>query len=282
MAKNIDLITRYDKAVDERFSQESKRNLVTNSDYNWEGAKTIKVYKINTADMNDYNRDGDIPEGQWSRYGVVKPLDAVTESMTLTRDRSFTFMLDKMDIDETGASLEASTALARQVSEVIIPEYDTYVYGVMAENAGETITKKVTKDTIYNQILEGTNALDNAMVPETQRVIIITPDSYKLLKESQSIVLDTESGQEMRSQGVIGFLDGCAVIKVPANRLPKDTAFMIAHPVATVAPVKLESFVTHEDPPGLSGYLVEGRIYYDAFVLDNKKEAIYLHKTIND
>ena len=41
------------------------------------------------------------------------------------------------------------------------------------------------------------------------------------------------------------------------------------------APTKLESYKAHEDPPGISGSLVEGRIVYDAFVLDNKKAALY-------
>lgn len=31
----------------------------------------------------------------------------------------------------------------------------------------------------------------------------------------------------------------------------------------------------HIDPPGLSGNLVEGRVCYDAFVLENKKNGIY-------
>lgn len=31
----------------------------------------------------------------------------------------------------------------------------------------------------------------------------------------------------------------------------------------------------YHDPPGISGELVEGRIVYDAFVLDNKKMAIF-------
>lgn len=59
------------------------------------------------------------------------------------------------------------------------------------------------------------------------------------------------------------------------KRLPKNFGFMVAHPCATVAPTKLESYKTHQDPPGISGSLVEGRIVYDAFVLDNKKNAIY-------
>ena len=50
---------------------------------------------------------------------------------------------------------------------------------------------------------------------------------------------------------------------------------MVAHPCATVAPTKLESYKTHDNPPGINGALVEGRICYDAFVLENKAKAIY-------
>ena len=70
-------------------------------------------------------------------------------------------------------------------------------------------------------------------------------------------------------------IDGMDVVKLPAKRLPAKFGFMIAHPVATVAPTKLEEYRTHDNPPGISGKLVEGRNVYDAFVLDNKKMAIY-------
>ena len=87
--------------------------------------------------------------------------------------------------------------------------------------------------------------------------------------------METDIGNDLRLKGVIGTLDGLTVIKVPKNRLPEKFGFMIAHPVATVAPTKLEEYKIHQDPPGISGELVEGRIVYDAFVLDNKKMAIY-------
>jgi len=70
-------------------------------------------------------------------------------------------------------------------------------------------------------------------------------------------------------------MDGAAVVKVPAVRLPENFGFMLAHPCATVAPLKLEDYTIHENPPGISGALVEGRICYDAFVLDNKAKAVY-------
>ena len=87
--------------------------------------------------------------------------------------------------------------------------------------------------------------------------------------------METDIAEDMRLRGVISNLDGAAVIKVPAVRLPENFGFMLAHPCATVAPTKLEDYKVHEDPPGISGSLVEGRICYDAFVLDNKVKAIY-------
>ena len=124
----IDLAALYAKYVDEQFTSESQTGLVTNNDFQWDGVETIKVYKISTSAMNDYDRAGEKTATQWSRYGVVKPLDAVTEVMTLSRDRSFTFVLDKLDVMETGDNLNAITALARQNREVVIPEIDKYVY----------------------------------------------------------------------------------------------------------------------------------------------------------
>lgn len=271
----IDLVTQYLPYVDELFSTESKKSLLTNQDLSWTGAHTIKVYKVTTASMNDYGRSGP-SEGEWSRYGKVQGLDATTEEFTLKKDRSFTFAIDKLDKDETGGQLAAASALARQVREVVIPEVDTYVYGVMAAGAGQKPEAvALTADNIYTEIIKASNALDNEEVPETGRIIVVTPDVYLLMKQCKDIVMETDIGNDLRLKGVISNLDGANVIKVPKKRLPTDFGFMVAHPVACVAPTKLEDYKTHQDPPGISGELVEGRICYDAFVLENKAKAIY-------
>lgn len=44
------------------------------------------------------------------------------------------------------------------------------------------------------------------------------------------------------------------------------------------SPIKIASYDEHEHPQGIDGWLVEGRVYYDAFVLNNKKGAIYVSK----
>lgn len=271
----IQLVTKFLPYVDEIFTKESKKSMLTNQDFEWTGAHTIKVYKVSTADMNDYDRSG-ANKAHWSRYGEVQGLDAVTEEFTLTKDRSFTFAIDKLDEDETAQQLQAATALARQNRQVVIPEVDTYVYHTMCSSAGhKPAAASLTATNIYNQIIDANTALDNADVPETDRVLVITPDVYLLMKKCKDILMETDIGNDLRIKGVIAMLDGLSVIKVPSVRLPENFGFMIAHPCATVAPTKLEDYKIHQDPPGISGSLVEGRICYDAFVLENKVKAIY-------
>ena len=273
----INLATKFLPYIDEKFSTESKKSLLTNQDFDWTGAHTVKVYKVSTSQMNDYKRN--TPEGMTgSRYGDVKDLDATTEEFTLKKDRSFTFVIDKLDSDETVQNVQAASALERQTREVVIPEVDAYTYGVMCSNAGQKAEPKdLTKTNIYTEIIAGNNALDNAEVPETGRIIVVTPDVYVLMKQCKDITMETDIGNDLRIKGVIAMIDGAVVIKVPASRLPKNFGFMIAHSCATVAPTKLEDYKIHSDPPGISGALVEGRICYDAFVLENKAKAIYYH-----
>lgn len=271
----ISLVTKFLPYVDEIFTKESKKSLLTNQDFEWTGAHTVRVYKVSTSEMNDYSRNP-VEGFTGSRYGIIKDLDATTEEFTLKKDRSFTFAIDKLDNDETAQQLSAASALSRQQRAVVIPEVDTCVYGVMCDGAGyKPEAVELTAENIYTEILKANNALDNSDVPETGRQIVVTPDVYVLMKRCKDITMETDIGNDLRLKGVISNLDGANVIKVPAARLPEGFGFMVAHPCATVAPTKLEDYKIHQDPPGISGSLVEGRICYDAFVLDNKKNAIY-------
>ena len=285
----MDLTTKYQPYVDEVFTTESKKSLLTNNDFSWAGAHTIKVYKVTTGQMNDYDRPGEnmgkvvVDEDSetqtvmLSRYGAIESLDATTEEMTLKKDRSFTFAIDKLDADETQQQLSGASALARQQREVVIPEVDAYTYGVMATGAGtKPAALTLTETNIYTEIIKANTVLDDAEVPDDgNRSIVVTPAVLELMKKCDDITLNSDIGAELRLKGVVADLDGLHVIKVPKKRLPANFGFMVAHPCATVAPTKLEEYKLHTSPPFISGDLVEGRIVYDAFVLDNKKMAIY-------
>lgn len=279
---SVELTTIYAPKTDELFAAESKISLLTNTDYDWTGAHTVKVWKISTSEMNDYSRNrakGQSEVASVSRYGELIDLNAQTEEMTLKKDRSFIFNIDKLDMDETAQQLAAETALARQLREVVIPEVDKYTYGVMAAGAGQTVVGDTTTPAnIYSLILDGSEFLDDNEVPETERALVVIPSVYTMLKQSD-IFDKTDVGAEMRARGVVATLDGMNVIKIPSKRMPTNFGFMIAHPSATTAPVKLEDYGMHENTPLSSGTIVTGRICYDAFVLDNKKKGIYVYKT---
>lgn len=270
----INLVTKFQPYVDEAFTAGSKASMLTNHDFNWSGAHTIKIHKVNTVPMSDYDRAG--TGENTSRYGALGKVENTIEEMTLTKDRSFTFVIDTLDNDETDGVLSAAAALGRQQREVIIPEVDTYVYSVMTANAGTKVTSvTLTSNNLYDEIIQATETMDNNDVPDTGRILTVTPATYRLLKKCPDLDIDCDITAEQKAKGVVGMIDGMDVVKLPAKRLPAKFGFMIAHPVATVAPTKLEEYRTHDNPPGISGKLVEGRIVYDAFVLDNKKMAIY-------
>lgn len=280
---SIELATTYAPQTDELFKAESKISLLSNTDFDWTGAHSVKLYKISTSPMNDYSRNryqgAEDSIESLSRYGKLLDLSATTEELLLKHDRSFIFNIDKLDEDETQGQLAAETALARELREVVVPEVDANVYSVMATNAGiKAEAAALTAKNIYAAVLAAYQALDDAEVPETERVLLVTPATYALLK--QAVEFDhTEIGADMRTLGVVAMIDGAAVVKVPASRLPEKFGFMLAHPSATVAPVKLEDFGVHNDTPLSSGTIITGRICYDAFVLENKKNGIYYQAT---
>ena len=278
---SMELVTKFAPMTDELFKAESKLSLLTNSDYDWSGAHSVKVWKVSTAEMNDYSRNRSAGDSESvesiSRYGKILDLGSQTEEMMLKKDRSFIFNIDMLDKDETARQVEAESALGRQLREVVVPEVDKYTYNVMVTGAGKKAEPSaLNKTNVYTSILAGSEYMDDKEVPDTERILVVTPATYTLLKQATEFD-GTEVSAEMKLKGVVAVLDGMQVVKVPANRLPENFGFMIAHPSATVAPTKLEDYGLHDDTPLSSGTIVTGRICYDAFVLDNKKNGIYYH-----
>lgn len=289
----INLVTKFSPLVDEKFYNESKTSLVVNRDYDFIGTRSIKIFTVGTAPMNDYGRPVTVDANgnpivsredtestnMVSRYGAINDLSTEIQEVSMERDRSFTFAIDKMDEDETLGALNAGSALARQLREVVIPEVDKYTYTKMASNAGKTETETITSSTAYTSILAGTEYMDEKYVPAEGRVLVCTPAFYTLLKQDKNAVLETEIGQSMRIRGVVSNMDGVIIQKVPSNFLPAGLNFILAHRIATTQAIKLAEYKINTDPQGISGSLVEGRIYYTAFVRNNKKDAIYVSGT---
>lgn len=125
MAGGINLASRYSDKVDERFYKESQAMVALNNDYKFTGVKTVKVYSIPIVPMNDYGRtSGATPYAASgnSRYGVPTDLSRNVQTLTITKDRSFTFVIDKADKLQSELVSDCGKALSRQLREVVVPK----------------------------------------------------------------------------------------------------------------------------------------------------------------
>lgn len=265
----INYAQKYASKIDERFASEALTDKAINKDYDFVGVKTVNVYSIPTAPMNDYTRTGS------DRYGTPQELQNTIQEMTVSQDRSFTFSIDRGNFNDTQMTSAAGSALQRQIREVIIPEIDSYRLKKMF-NSTEAVKETITAQNAYDAFLNGTAALMDSRVPVSECVAFISSKFYKHIKSDSAFIRNGDLSQKMLIKGQVGMVDGIALVIVPADLLPDEKMnFMIAYKNATVAPVKLSEYKIHDNPPGINGWLVEGRVYYDAFVLNNKLKGIY-------
>ena len=248
MAGGKNLATKYSNKVDERFTKQSQAMMALNNDYEFTGVETVKVYSIPVVPLKDYSRSGS------NRYGTPDDLQRNVQTMTVKKDRAFTFIIDKGDKLQSQMVMDSGKALSRQT------------------NSDSTAP---TKSNAYELFLKGMESLGDNNVPDQGRVAFCSYAFANLLKQDSAFMKYGNTSQEMLVKGVIGEVDGAKIVKVPSSRLPAGCAFILCHPLAATAPKQLEEFKTHDNPPGISGWLCEGRFIYDCFVLDEKVGGIY-------
>jgi len=270
----INLASKYNDKVVERYTTKSVTNAGVNQDYDWEGVNSIKVWSIATVALNDYTRSGT------ARYGTASELADTIQTMTLTKDRAWTLSIDRGNNTEQMMVKKAGEILRRQLDEKVFPEIDVYRLGKMSDGAISNDSYAIASTTTSNafeKFLDGQAKLDEAKVPATGRVCFGIPAYYNKIKRDTSFTLQSESNSKKLVNGQVGDIDSVPFIKVPSSLMPTNTEFMIVDPKVTVGPIKLKEYHRHVNPVGVSGDVLEGRVIYDAFVLDTKIDGLYAH-----
>ena len=96
---------------------------------------------------------------------------------------------------------------------------------------------------------------------DSGRVALVSYAFAGLLKQDPAFMRDCDTAQNALIKGLLGEVDGCKIVKVPASRLPAGCQFILCHPIATVAAKVLSEYKVHTDAPGVYGWLCEGRDY---------------------
>jgi len=269
----LNLAVKYPNQLAQQFTKESVVKGRLSKAFDWAGAKTVRAMTAITVPMNDYNRTLG-----GNRYGNPTELQDVVQEMPLTQDKSFALTIDKGNNEDQYNLKEAGRILKLQLAERQVPEYDKYVLDVIAHKGGTIVgnSTALSKTNIAERITAGIAALDDAEVPDNNRTLYINPTFFALLRLSPEFLASDELAEKSVGKGLMGQFSGADVVKVPSGRMPANVNFMIVHREAAIAPEKIVESNIYPNPPGISGNLLEGRHYYDAFVIGARAGGVYV------
>ncbi|PEI42586.1 capsid protein [Bacillus pseudomycoides] len=293
----LNYASQYQEVLVQKFSQALAFGALyatpNNSVVKWTGPKTIMIPRIKVGGYTDVNRD---VVGNYTRR-----VDNSFEPKTLGHDREFRTLVDPVDVDETNMALSIANITRVFNEEEATPEHDKYMASKLyAEFTGAGKTADVTVLdpasflTVFDNFME---QMDEAEVPQTGRILYITPTVKKTVKAAKELQrqLDISGTNEKALNRGVYSLDDVTIVTVPSSRMKtaynftngavpdaaaKQINMILIHPLSMVAPQKYE-FVDLDTPSASTGgkYLYYERKYWDVFILGAKVDGVKFNIT---
>lgn len=263
------------KVIDERVSLESLTMGAFSNDIrlDFNGKNSVTIYNVNTVDLVDYVRSGS------NRFGALVEVGTGTQTLVLSQDKAFTVTIDRGNLEDSMMVQESASWVKRQVREKVVPAIDTYNLGVLtayaiANSQGSIGGTAAAYNTIYSLILAQQAALTELKYSKKDRTLWITPTVLNFLKRDPEFKLDCDMSYTDGKEGTVGKVDGMIIKEVPASMLVTKFEFMITCKGVAVSVQKFNSVRTLDKVQGIDGEVIEGRNYFDCFVLGQKSTGI--------
>ena len=296
MANSFTLAQKYLPLLDAVYRQSSRTAILDATGIQFVGANTVKVYKTSMDGLGNYARN----------IGFVKgDVTGTWETLTLTKDRGRSFMVDAMDNEET-MDMAFGTLAGEFIRTKVAPEIDAYRFATLAGKTG-ILTGTAADIAIGTTDVPGLvdtaeKDMNEAEVPYEGRILFISETAYAGLRAK---VTRTVMNDERGINHEIETYDGMRIVRVPQARFytaitlqdgstSGQTAggyvgtattgypinFMIIHPSAVTAVTKhvVPRIISPDVNQTADAWKFDYRVYHDIFAYDNKVKGIYLHK----
>ena len=296
MANSITLAQQYLPLLDEVYKATSRTALLDQTRVEIVNGNTVKVFKTSMDGLGTYSRNAGFTLGDVTR---------TWETMTLSQDRGRTFLIDRMDNEET-LDMAFGTLAGEFIRTRVAPEIDAYTFAKLAGttgiSAGTAADITVGTTDVPGLINAAEMQMNEDEVPQEGRILFISETAYaglraKISRFVTNDIRDINNDAEM--------YDGMRIVRVPQSRFYSaitlydgttsgqtgggyiGTAstgykinFMIVHPSAVCKVVKhvLPRIFSPDVVQKADAWQFDYRIYHDTFVYDNKKKGIYLHR----
>lgn len=267
-------------------------NTPNNSIYRWVNAKTIEIPSISTTGRVDSDRD--------TIATAQRNYNNAWETKTLTNQRKWSTLVHPMDVDQSNM-VNTITNITRVFNdEQKFPEMDAYcVSKIYTDWTAQGMTANTTVPSISN-VLDIFDTLmlnmDNARVPQNGRLLYVTHEIKKMLKNADTITrsLNVQDAKDAINR-VVNRLDEVEIIGVESNLMktlydftqgwaPAPSAqqinMMLIHPTAVITPVSYSFSQLDEPSAGSEGkYIYFEESFEDVFILNKKVGAIQFNVT---
>lgn len=288
----INYAERFERQIEQQYARElTSADMATNRRYNFIDAQTIRVATLTLSGYKDHARDGSKNRGT---------VGNTFQAFSLTHDRDIEFFVDDMDVDETNQVLSAANITAVFNTEQAIPELDAYRYSKLYTEfiaaGGVVNTTALTEATILTVFDKMMEDMDEAGVPQSGRMLKVTPPVYTMLKNAEKLqrTLDVTGGAKGINRNVRS-LDEVTIQVVPSDRMKtsydftegfvpavgaKQINIMLYHNSCILAPVKVADIYLWnkgETPESAFGYLYQNRSYSDLFLIKAKMGAVAIN-----
>lgn len=290
MANSIALAERFTPILDEIYKRESltARLDAKTKPVEFGGVNEVQIFKTSVVGLGTYSRSTGYPAGD---------VTATWETIQLTQERGRAFSIDRMDNEET-LGMAFGTLASEFIRTQVAPEVDAYRFARWASWSGvsaATPAALTTSSAVLAAIDVASGVLDTDEVPAEGRILWISQTHYRLLMAAVTRSLENQSTYDRR----LKMLDGIEIISVPQGRLndtvtlnPGATSnaggytatgdninFILMHPTAVDQATKLANLkiFSPEENQFADAWMLQYRLYHDAWVYDNKVDGIYVH-----
>lgn len=249
------------------------------------GTNTVKVLKVTTSGLGDYDRNTGYPKGD---------VNVGWEAMTLSEERGKEMSIDRMDDEET-LGQAFGLAMSEFIRLHVAPEVDAFRFAKYASTAGigSASADMASGADILAAIDLASAAMDEAEVPDGRR-LYVSSALKPLLNAALSRTWASESGVNR----VLNSYNDMPIIYVPQSRfysgitLNDGTSawgyakngvnlnFMMVCPQSVLQATKmaLPKVFTPDENQEKDAWKFQYRLYHDAMAYENKVSGIYVHK----
>ncbi len=255
--------SKYESQLRQAYTKASILAGKVNTEYSFEGVRGIHIYSAVTQPLNDYKRSGS------NRYGDPNELKTDVQDLLLGLDKSFALTIDKGNYEDSMLSRKTGEVIKAEIAEQVTPFFDKHALTTWA-GAADVLTAPTTwdKNTVLEPFLGArTNFVNNNIPVGTDCFAYVPASVYALLLMNPEFISVEKLGAEHLTNGVVGKVMNWTIVEVPDTYVPATTKILFTHKKEVLAPTKISELHKYNDAPGISGALVEGRYYGDAFVL---------------